>query len=120
MNGSTQVIADIETAGGHGLSGGGDLAGSHWRRRYDKVGAAFVVDEISGDHRRYLQLGGKGFMLGDGGLSYGLENIFETYYTFHLWRGVFGAVDLQHITNPGYNRARGPALVPSLRLHVDF
>lgn len=102
------------------VSFGGDLQGVHWRRRLDKVGAAFVVDEISGDHRRYLQLGGKGFMLGDGGLSYGFEKIFETYYTFHLWRGVFGAVDLQHVTNPGYNRARGPVLVPSLRLHVDF
>ncbi|MDE3179911.1 MAG: carbohydrate porin, partial [Acidobacteriota bacterium] len=102
------------------VSFGGDLAGSHWRRRYDKAGAAFVVDEISGDHRRYLALGGKGFLLGDGGLSYGLEKIFETYYTFHLWRGVFGAVDLQHITNPGYNRVRGPVFVPSLRLHIDF
>lgn len=99
---------------------GADLSGVHWRRRFDKAGAAFVVDEISGDHRRYLALGGQGFLLGDGGLSYGFEKIFETYYTFHLWRGVFGAVDLQHITNPGYNRVRGPVFVPSLRLHVDF
>lgn len=102
------------------VSFGGDLAGSRWRRSLDKVGAAFVVDAISGDHRRYLALGGKGFMLGDGGLNYGLEQIFETYYTFHLWRGVFGSTDLQHITNPGYNRVRGPVWVPSLRLHVDF
>lgn len=99
---------------------GGDLSGSHWRRNLDKVGAAFVVDALSGDHRRYLQLGGKGFILGDGGLDYGLEKIFETYYTFHLWRGVFASADVQHITNPGYNRVRGPVLVPSLRLHVDF
>jgi high affinity Mn2+ porin len=102
------------------VSFGGDLAGSDWHRKLDKAGAAFVADAISGDHRRYLQLGGKGFMLGDGGLSYGLEQIFEAYYTAHLWRGVFGSVDLQHITNPGYNRARGPVFVPSLRLHVDF
>ncbi|MGH9435089.1 MAG: carbohydrate porin [Terriglobia bacterium] len=102
------------------VSFGGDLTGSDWHRSFDKLGAAFVVDEISGDHRHYLALGGEGFILGDGGLSYGLEQIFETYYTFHIWRGVFGAVDLQHIANPGYNRARGPVLVPSLRLHVDF
>ncbi len=99
---------------------GGDVAGSNWHRSLDKVGVAFVVDGISGDHRRYLALGGKGFILGDGGLSYGLEQIFETYYTFHMWRGVFGSVDLQHVANPGYNRVRGPVLVPSLRLHVDF
>lgn len=102
------------------VSFGGDVAGSRWRRRLDKAGAAFVVNEISGDHRRYLQLGGKGFMLGDGGLSYGLEQIAEAYYTCHFWRGVFGSVDLQHVDNPGYNRARGPVFVPSLRLHVDF
>lgn len=67
-----------------------------------------------------LQLGGQGFLLGDGGLSYGFEQIVEAYYTCHLWRGVFGSADVQHITNLGYNRARGPVFVPSLRLHVDF
>lgn len=101
-------------------SAGGDLSGDQWRRPFDKLGAAFVVDAISGDHRRYLELGGKGFMLGDGGLNYGLEQIAEGYYTFHMWRGLFGSMDLQHITNPGYNRDRGPVLVPSLRLHVEF
>ncbi|MGH9377357.1 MAG: carbohydrate porin [Terriglobia bacterium] len=102
------------------VSLGGDVAGSHWRRNLDKIGTAFVVNQISGDHRRYLELGGKGFLLGDGGLSYGFEQISESYYTCHLWRGVFGSADFQYVTNPGYNRARGPALVPSLRLHVDF
>jgi high affinity Mn2+ porin len=102
------------------VSGGGDVSGAYWHRQFDKAGVAFAVDEISGDHRRYLALGGEGFILGDGALNYGLEQIVESYYTFHLWRGLFGAVDLQHITNPGYNRDRGPVYVPSLRLHVDF
>ncbi len=101
-------------------SAGGDISGANWRRSLDKFGAAFVVNEISGDHREYLALGGQGFMLGDGRLNYGLEQIFETYYTAHLWRGVFASADLQHVTNPGYNRDRGPILVGSLRLHVDF
>lgn len=99
---------------------GGDLAGYHWRRLLDRLGVAVVGDGISGDHRRYLELGGKGFMLGDGGLRYGTEEIFETYYTAHLWRGIFASADLQHIANPGYNRDRGPVLVPSVRLHVDL
>jgi hypothetical protein len=34
------------------------------------------------------------------------------FYTIHVWRGVYGAFDLQHITNPAYNRDRGPVLVP--------
>src|SRR5690348_4918183 len=71
-------------------------------------------------HQKYLALGGRGFLLGDGGLHYGRETIVEGYYNLHLWRGVYLGADLQHINNPGYNRDRGPALVPGLRLHLDL
>ncbi len=99
---------------------GADLEGHLWRRDRDKVGIAFVSNGLSDDHRRYLSLGGRGFLLGDGRLTYGRERILEAYYTLSLWRGVSGAVDLQHITNPGYNRARGPVPVLALRMHVDL
>lgn len=99
---------------------GGDLRGTRWRRRRDKVGMVFVSNGISSVHQRYLALGGVGFLLGDGGLTYGRETIVESYYTAHLWRGVFASADLQHINNPGYNRDRGPVWVPGLRLHADF
>ena len=59
-------------------------------------------------------------MLGDGNLSYGPEEIMETYYNFSIRRGVFGAFDVQYINNPGYNRARGPVVVPGLRLHIEL
>ncbi|HKB09787.1 MAG TPA: carbohydrate porin [Vicinamibacterales bacterium] len=95
-------------------------AGEPWRRPDDKGGIAFVTNGLSLDHQRYLALGGSGFLLGDGALSYGRERIVEGYYTAHLWRGLFAAVDLQRIANPGYNQARGPVLVASGRLHVDF
>lgn len=99
---------------------GGDYSGEAWRRKNDRVGAAFSLNAISGDHARYLALGGIGFLLGDGALNYGREKIFETYYTAHVWRGTFVSFDLQHVNNPGYNKDRGPVLVPGLRLHVDF
>ena len=98
---------------------GADFQGRPWRRSQDKVGAAYVANGISGDHRRYLELGGLGFILGDGGLNYGLEKIFETYYTAHVWRGLSVAADYQHVQNPGYNRDRGPASVVSFRIHVE-
>jgi len=79
-----------------------------------------VTNGISADHQHYLQDGGLGFLLGDGNLRYGRENILESYYTLHAWRGIFVSVDVQRIWNPGYNRERGPAIVPGLRLHVDF
>ncbi len=99
---------------------GGDVRGDLWHRRGDKIGVAWVSNGLSGSHRRYLALGGHGFLLGDGALDYGRERIFESYYTLHLWRGIFGSADLQYIVNPGYNRDRGPVIVPALRLHLDF
>jgi high affinity Mn2+ porin len=94
--------------------------GGRWGRRYDRMGLVFVSNGISGAHQRYLALGGLGFLLGDGKLNYGRENIVESYYTLHLWRGIFPAFDVQYMDNPGYNRDRGPVFVTSLRLHVEF
>jgi high affinity Mn2+ porin len=99
---------------------GGDHTGECWRRKLDKAGAVFVSNAIKADHQRYLALGGQGFLLGDGGLNYGRETIEEFYYNAHVWRGLFTAFDLQHLNNPGYNRDRGPVLVPSVRVHLEF
>ncbi len=99
---------------------GGWLRGEKWRRALDKVGLAFVSNGISKDHQEYLRLGGLGFLLGDGNLNYGRENILETFYNAHFWKGLYGAFNLQYIVDPGYNRDRGPVLVPGLRLHVEF
>jgi hypothetical protein len=54
---------------------GVDLRGDAWRRRLDKIGAAFGLNAISGDDRVYLALGGQGFFLGDGALNYRREKI---------------------------------------------
>ena len=94
--------------------------GAKWRRRNDRAGVAFVANGIVAAHQQYLALGGLGFQLGDGALTYGPEKIVEGFYTAHIWRGFFTSFDLQHVNNPGYNRARGPAIIPGLRLHVDF
>jgi hypothetical protein len=99
---------------------GGDVDGTTWHRDNDRAGVAFASDGLSGPHREYLRLGGLGFLLGDGTLTYGRESIVETYYTAHLWRGVFASGQLQHIANPGYNRDRGPVSVVGFRLHIDF
>ncbi len=99
---------------------GGDYAGARWHRPADKVGLAAVSNAIKRDHQNYLKLGGLGFLLGDGKLSYGRETIVESYYNWHAWRGLFYAIDVQHINNPGYNRDRGPVWVGSVRAHVDF
>jgi high affinity Mn2+ porin len=99
---------------------GGDHSGRGWSRPNDKIGLTFVTNAIKRDHQRYLGLGGLGFLLGDGKLNYAREDILEGYYNLHAWRGLYYALDLQYINHPGYNQARGPVLVESLRMHVDF
>ena len=99
---------------------GAGASGKRWRRKFDRTGFVFVSNGISRDHQQYLALGGYGFLLGDGRLNYGRETIEEAYYTLHFWRGFYPSVGVQHINNPGYNRDRGPVIVPSLRLHVEF
>jgi high affinity Mn2+ porin len=99
---------------------GADYNGSQWHRPVDKIGLTFVSNAIKKDHQNYLGYGGLGFLLGDGRLNYGRENIVESYYNWHAWKGLFFALDLQHVDNPGYNRDRGPVWVPSVRAHVDF
>lgn len=102
------------------VSLGADYALGRWHRPVDKIALAVVSNAIKSDHQEYLKLGGLGFLLGDGKLNYGRENIVESYYNWHAWRGMFYAVDVQHIADPGYNRDRGPAWVGSVRGHVDF
>ncbi len=99
---------------------GAGAQGTRWKRKLDRAGIAFVSNGISRDHQEYLALGGLGFLLGDGRLNYGRENIVETYYTLHVWRGFFTSLDVQHINNPGYNRDRGPVFASAVRLHVEF
>jgi high affinity Mn2+ porin len=94
--------------------------GAWWHRKQDRAGIAFVSNAIKKDHQTYLVDGGLGFLLGDGALNYGRENILESYYTAHVWRGIYVAPGVQRAVNPGYNRDRGPVLIPAFRAHVEF
>jgi high affinity Mn2+ porin len=94
--------------------------GSQWHRTLDRGGAVFISHGISAAHQSYLANGGLGFLLGDGGLTYGRETIEEAFYDAHIWRGAYFSFDLQHVNNPGYNQVRGPVTVPGLRLHLEF
>lgn len=83
------------------FEGGLGANGAIWHRTHDRAGVVLVSNAIAKAHQIYLAEGGLGFLLGDGRLNYGRENIVETYYTAHVWRGVYVAPDLQHTNNPG-------------------
>ena len=117
-NGKTESFAYTEVDST--VATGVGIFGTKWHRKKDRAGLAFVTNGIKKDHQIYLADGGQGFLLGDSKLNYGRENIFESYYTAHVWRGIYVAPGVQHINNPGYNKDRGPVVVPTFRLHAEF
>jgi carbohydrate-selective porin OprB len=97
---------------------GFQLKGAAWGRGTDQWGLAVLANGLNQEHRAYLAAGGQGFLLGDGALNYGPEEVLETYYSAGLLDWLTISADLQGIQDPGYNRDRGPALVAGARLHV--
>lgn len=117
-DGKTESFAFTEVE--RHASVGAQFDGVRWGRRVDRAGIAFVGHGLSAPHRAYLAAGGRGFLLGDGALRYGPEQIGEAYYRLHVGGFTEVTPDVQLIEHPGYNRDRGPAEVLSLRVHLDY
>ncbi|MGD1148094.1 MAG: carbohydrate porin [Thermoanaerobaculaceae bacterium] len=109
----TWMFTEVDATASAGIQ----VAGRLWGRADDTAGIAFVSNGLSPEHRDYLAAGGYGFIIGDGALNYGRERILEAYYNFEIVKGILVAPDFQHVTNPAYNRDRGPVSIWSLRLH---
>jgi high affinity Mn2+ porin len=110
-------FADIDRT----VSGGVSINGKSWGRPDDTVGIAGVINGISNAHIAFLNAGGLGILIGDGQLTnYGLEKIFEAYYSYALTSSIKLTFDYQFVGNPGYNADRGPVNVFALRAHTQF
>jgi high affinity Mn2+ porin len=99
---------------------GVSVTGTRWKRPHDVAATGLTAGGLAPIHAEYLARGGYDFLIGDGALNYGHEVVSETYYNAMLFTGFFATVDVQHITNPAYNRDRGPAWAFSLRLHMEY
>jgi high affinity Mn2+ porin len=103
------------------LSGGLSLQGSRWGRSDDTVALAGILNGISATREHYLNAGGLGLLIGDGRLPHpGPEKIMEAYYSLSLLHYAHLSFDYQWITNPAYNRDRGPVSVFAVRVHAQF
>jgi high affinity Mn2+ porin len=96
------------------------LKGTSWCRPQDTVGLAALINGLSGPHRNYLGAGGLGFIIGDGQLRYGPEEILEVFYDIEIHKGIHFALDFEQVNHPAYNRDRGPVSVGSMRLHLEY
>jgi high affinity Mn2+ porin len=112
----TWAYTEIDRA----LSAGVSVNGKRWGRPDDTWGLAGIASGLSSEHREYLAAGGDGFILGDGRLNYGPEEVLEAYYLWQplKWLGI--TPDYQFVQNPGYNRDRGPVSVFGIRLHAQY
>jgi high affinity Mn2+ porin len=99
---------------------GATQSGARWGRPEDEAGAALVVSGLSNLHKRYLEAGGYGFIIGDGALRYGSEILGEIYYRAAFSKEVSLSAHYQPIVNPAFNQDRGPIHVFTGRLHVSF
>jgi high affinity Mn2+ porin len=85
------------------------------------IGVAGAINGISGIHAACLNDGGLGIVVGDGQLRHpGLEQLFETYYSYAITTSTKVSFNYQFIANPGYNTDRGPVNVFAGRIHWQF
>jgi high affinity Mn2+ porin len=112
----TWMFTEIDQTATLGLS----VRGASWHRPDDRFGVAVAVNQLSSAHHRFLAAGGYGFIVGDGALRYGPEQIIETYYSIRICRGFYLSPGFQWIQHPGYNRDRGPVSIGVIRGHMEF
>lgn len=112
----TWAFTEIDQSAAVGCS----CKGKPWERPDDVLGIAGLLNGLSPDHREFLAMGGLGFIVGDGQLHYGPEEILETYYSAQLWSGFIATIDYQVVGNPAYNRDRGPVSIVTVRGHLDL
>ena len=103
------------------VAAGASISGKLWGRPDDTVGhRRRYQHHHQGSTRPISPPAGYSALIGDGMLPHpGPEEILETYYTvpIYSWQLTF---DYQFITNPAYNRDRGPVSVVATRLHTQF
>jgi high affinity Mn2+ porin len=110
------TFADVDRTATLGLSVKGDA----WQRPNDTLGLAGAFNGISQVHQEFLAAGGTGILAGDGALNYAWEKLMETYYDFEIWKTIHASLDYQFVSNPAFNRDRGPVHVFAGRLHWEF
>lgn len=98
------------------------LKGERWGRHDDTFGFAGVANGLSGDAIAYFKAGGMGILIGDGNMSYAMEQIMETYYSYAVpgVEHLMLTLNYQHVVNPAYNQDRGPVNIFGVRVHKEF
>jgi hypothetical protein len=111
---------DAYTSDDRSVSFGMLAKGSAWSRPEDVVGIGGNLGWISNIHAKYLGMGGVDGFVGDGAIKAGAEQSLDMFYSAHFLRTYWLSGDYQHIANPGFNAARGPVNIFTVRVHAEF
>jgi hypothetical protein len=111
----THAFTEVDSS----FSVGIQSKGTRWGHAEDTLGLSLMRNTISAERRRFLAAGGTSYFIGDGGLNYRPEDIFEGYYSLSLGKSLWLTADYQHIRNPAYNADRGPIHVYAIRFHAE-
>ncbi len=112
----TWTFSDADWSVSLGLT----IKGNEWYRPHDAFGFAYIVSGASNDNQQFLKAGGTDMLSGDGNLDYDPEKVMEAYYDFQIMKRFHFTLDYQFVTNPAFNRDRGPVSIFGTRLHWEF
>lgn len=112
----TWTFTDADWTASVGVS----VKGKSWHRPGDTFGLAVIISGASLDNQLFLKAGGTDMLDGDGALNYDPEKVLETYYDFQIWKGIHASLDYQFVSNPAFNRDRGPVSIFGARIHWEF
>jgi high affinity Mn2+ porin len=110
------MFTDVDYEASLGVS----IKGEPWHRTDDTFGLGSAFGGINKTEQEFFEAGGSGLLAGDGNLNYGWEKILEAYYNFDVWKSIQLTGDYQFISNPAFNRDRGPVSVFGARLHWEL
>ncbi len=117
-DGKTEVYA--YTANDRSATVGVLAKGSSWSRPKDFTGIGGNIGWISNIHAKYLGMGGVDGFVGDGAITAAAEQSLDLFYSAAFGKIYWLTGDYQHIVNPGFNAARGPVNIFTVRIHGEF
>jgi hypothetical protein len=94
--------------------------GSSWSRPRDLTGIGGNFGWISNVHAKYLGMGGVDGFVGDGAIKAAAEQSIDLFYSANFRKIYWLSGDYEHIVNPGFNAARGPVNIFTVRIHGEF
>ncbi len=117
-DGKTEV--DAYTADDRSATVGVLAKGSSWLRPKDVAGIGGNLGWISNIHAKYLGMGGVDGFVGDGAITAASEKSLDLFYSASFDKVYWLSGDYQHVVNPGFNAARGPVNIFTVRIHGEF